>query len=196
MKWPIFTQLMLLCCGLGTAHVCLASNIPVTDTVPRKVTLREGTEITFELFQNLNSKDLGKGKIVEMSVYKDVTVDGKTVINSGRWAEGRIVEVKRAGLFGRPGKIVVEVISVEAVDRQTLPVNSQRLEQLGQDKRTIAWTTSIVAPVLGFVAIPSPYKPAAIPLFLFGLLFKGKEAEISAGEKIRATVQRDVIIKT
>lgn len=134
--------------------------------------LREGTVITFELYEPLKSGDTQVGSTVQLSVYRPIVVDGKTLVNEGRYGQAKVRKAQRAGGFGRPGILTVEAINVEAVDGSSITLTGEPLTRIGRDRRSYAWA-----------------------FLVFGALVRGSDVEIPSRTILRGLVQHDVVIK-
>lgn len=169
------------------------------------ILLPEGTQITLQLFEDVSSKDNYPGQVVMWSVYKDVkTLNSKgelvTVIAPNAWAHGKITELKRKGVFGRPGRVAVNVTTVEAVDGQRIPVYCDTIDRQGKERRTLAWCLGIGLSVIGLIIFSTLsnggglFIIAILPMFL-GLFISGKDILIQGKSTIIVVkVQRDIII--
>ncbi len=161
------------------------------------IILRAGTEITFELFENVSSGTAEGGNLIELSVYRPIVVDGQTLINAGRYGEGKVIKARRAGVYGRPGKITVEAISVEAVDGQRVFLYGTPYSSTGRDRRALAWVLSIgltLGAMVGLAATKSSIFGVAIFMLLSGLLIRGQDVEIPSKTKLSGRVQQDIVI--
>lgn len=186
----------LLTVLMGTGMTTLPDT-PAQTGKKAGVTLREGTVITFELFENVSSRNAVKDGLVELSVYRPIVVDGQTLINDGRYGEGKVSAVRRAGVYGRPGKITVKAVSVEAVDGQRIPLYGEPFSDTGRDRRALAWVLSIgltLGALVGLAATKSSFFGVAIFFLLSGLLIRGQDVEIPSKTKFRGVVQRDIVI--
>ena len=168
-----------------------------TCSVDSFILLRKGTPITLELMEDLSSNEADKGSTVEMSVYIPVKSGDATLIKTGVYAEGEIRDARRAGIFGRPGRISVVALTVTAIDGQRISLDSAVEEKSGKDRYGLAWGGSLGIPVVGLILSLSNPLTALIgaPALGFGFFIKGKDARIPARTKIPALVRRDVLIE-
>lgn len=181
----------------------MAASPSNTPMVPRpnasKVFVPAGTEISMELFEDISSDVLVKGNIIKLNVYKELKIDGKTIVNTGRYGEGRVVESKKAGVFGRPGKIELEAINVETVTNERIPLIGETFVRIGKERRRLAWGLTIGLSlgvfVLAAVAGQAPLGVGiGIVLLTTGLFVSGKEVQVNASEQIilKGRVSRDI----
>ncbi|MBI3948714.1 MAG: hypothetical protein HY321_22580 [Armatimonadetes bacterium] len=82
----------------------------------RAVVLRSGQTIPLALGEAISSLAARRGDTVPLSVADDVRVDGLVAVPRGAAASARIVSVLRPGLFGTPGRVVLELSPVRAAD--------------------------------------------------------------------------------
>lgn len=162
------------------------------------IVLPEGTPVTLEVTEDIASSKSQKGDIIVLFVLKPVVVNGKILVNAGRYAEGKVRNVRRAGVFGRPGKISFEAVNIEAVDGQRVDVQGPMVEYMGRDRRALAWVMSIGLMVVGFavLGLVAPRLIAlAIPLVFVGMAVKGTNVVIESKKIISVQVHHDVIIQ-
>gem|GEM_PF-1481330 len=169
------------------------------------ILLPEGTIVTLQLFEDVSSKDGTVGQLIMWSAYKDVKgLNSKgeqvTIIAPNAYAVGKIKKVKRAGVFGRPGRIEVSATTVDAVDGQHIPLYCTPLDKPGKDRRALAWCLGIGLSIIGIVIFSTAstgggfFLIAVLPMFL-GLFISGKDVTLqSKSTLIEASVQRDIII--
>lgn len=169
---------------------------PAADHAGDPILLREGTVITLELYETVSSKNRRAGDLVEMGVYKAYMSGSTTLIKENAYAEGKVVLAQRKGVFGRPGRIVVSAVNVEAVDNQRVALVGQQIDPPGESRRMLAWGGSVILTLVGIFALVATMGPPALalPLLLFGLLVSGKEVEIPAKTKVQAVVKYDTLI--
>lgn len=152
----------------------------ITITTPDgPVTLRAGTPIVIETIQTLNAKNLSEGQTVNVRVKYNVVVSKQTVVAAGALGNASISEISKPGMFGKPGKIELQIQSIQAVDGQQVLVSGMPMISEGQNKRALAWSLSIGLLILTLVG-------GAIGFFI-----KGKNAEMKAGTGSNASVASD-----
>ncbi|MCB9317536.1 MAG: hypothetical protein H6569_15455 [Lewinellaceae bacterium] len=190
----LFVQTLVLLLP-ATIQASLAIPLPIHSD--SSILLPRGTPVSLELLEPASSNNLQVGNVVELSVYVPVTVGDLTLIKANVYAEGEVVRVRKAGIFGRPGSVTLQAVSVKATDGQSIPLESVELTQTGKDRRALAWAGSLILPAVGvFLAATNPVAAAfTLPALGFGLLIKGKDVQIPAKTKVRAFVKRDVLIR-
>lgn len=77
------------------------------------VTLPEGTVVSITLDQAISSEDSRSGQTFDATVSDAIVVDGKTVVAKGSRAIGRIVEAESSGRLHNPGRLVLDLASIE-----------------------------------------------------------------------------------
>lgn len=210
-----FRVLILLLLGFALSLTVVASNVlekPADD--PSKIFIPAGTEISMTLFEDVSSALLVKGNIIKLNVYKELRIDGKTIVNTGRYGEGRVVESQKAGVFGRPGKIVLEAINVETVTNERIPLIGETFVRIGKERRLLAWALTVGLALGAFLAgslIGRPKNGAepekskvwvgagvGIVLLSTGFFVPGKNVEVKAAEEIimKGYVSRDIWLDT
>ncbi|MHA2260724.1 MAG: hypothetical protein ACXACO_22380 [Promethearchaeota archaeon] len=115
------------------------------------------------------------GDPVDLSVARDVDINGKVVIRQGTRATGEVVSVEKKGYVGKPGKIAIAVRSVTAVDGTEVRLRDT-VTQEGKSKETTALLLGLIVCILL-------------------LLIKGESSIIPAGTEIKAYVDFPVDIK-
>lgn len=159
--------------------IALLAILPPNITLPlayaqSAVSLKRGTPVALRVTQMVTSETSHIGDMVHLEVLRDVTIDGKVVIEAGTPAEGEVVSASDRGFIGEPGRVGIAVNTTKAIDGQTVYLRST-LHREGQDKQTLSL-------VLGIIIC-----------FLF-LFLKGKEAEISSGSEVKAYVDNDLSV--
>lgn len=157
--------LALLIMNFGTPISAVAGNIK----------LKEGTPVILKLAESVSSEVANVGDPVNLSIARDVEVEGKVVISEGTRARGEVVSVEKTGYIGKPGKIMIAARNTTAVDGTEVPLRDTVTRE-GKSKQTTAL-------VLGLVVCT------------FLLFMKGESAEVPAGTEIKAYVDYSLDIK-
>jgi hypothetical protein len=147
------------------------------------VTLRSGTPVVVEAMQTYSSKNLSEGQTVSVRVKFNVVVNKKTVVAAGALGNATITDVQRAGGFGKPGRLELQIQSVQSVDGQQILVSGMNMISEGQNKRGLAWGLSIGLFLLTIIG-------GAIGFFI-----KGKPAELKAGTTSNTSVASDAQVE-
>src|SRR5215203_2675240 len=142
----------------------------------------DGTEIEIQLKNNASGEELKIGNFVDFEVVKPVVINGVTIFEKQAAARARITTAKRAGHWGKAGKLEWAMQDILAVDGNRIPARfTQR--QIGDSKGgTVAVAAVATTVLLG-------------PIGLLWGLKKGKPAIIPAGNRYSVFVSGDVKIK-
>lgn len=151
----------------------------VVSTPQGEVTLRAGTPVVVETVQTLNAKNLSEGQTVSVRVKYNVVVSKHTVVAAGALGNATVSEVQRPGMFGKAGKVELQIQSIQAVDGQQVLVSGMAMIAEGQNRKALAWSLAIG---LFFLTIVG----GAIGFFI-----KGKNAEMRAGTSSNVSVASD-----
>jgi hypothetical protein len=156
-----------------------ATEAPPADGV---VNVPDGTEVEIQLTNNASGEELKVGDIVDFVVVAPVQVSGLTIFDKGAGGRARITTAKRAGHWGKAGKLEWAMQDVMATDGNRIPARfTQR--HIGDSKGgTVAVAAVATTVFLGPVGL------------LWGLK-KGKPAVIPAGNRYSVFVHGDVKIK-
>jgi len=143
----------------------------VTSSAPVKIPA--GTMLRLRASTTYSAKSTTQGQNVLYSVVNDVTVNGAVVIKAGSQAVGNVTEVKKASMLGQPGKIVLSLNSVTAVDGTEVPLIATSVNE-GDNKMA----TSVI---IGLLCI-------------LGFVMKGGEGSIQAGSTVDARTMSAVTV--
>jgi hypothetical protein len=159
-----------------------ASSVVATVAADGSVNVPDGTEIEVQLTNNASSEDLKVGDIVDFTVVKPVQVGGLIIFEKESSGRARITTAKRAGHWGKAGKLEWAMQDVMSVDGNRVPTRfTQR--QIGDSKGgTVAVAAVATTVFLGPVGL------------LWGLK-KGKPSIIPAGNRYSVFVSGDTKIK-
>lgn len=156
--------------SLGLAALLPTAAIAATLTIPA------GTVVYGELGERVVSKlkETSEGDYVLSVVWRDVTVDGHTVVRAGTPMVVQVSKVKKAKLAGIEGKLELGAVSVRCLDGTNLLLDG------GYDKSSRGNTASSISAAVG----------GGRP---FGFI-KGTHAVLEPGTIFDAVVQRDTNI--
>lgn len=149
---------------------------------PVDVKVPDGTEMEIELKNNASGQELKVGDIVDFTIVRPVQVNGVTIIDKGASARARITAAKKAGHWGKAGKLEWAMQDVQAIDGNRIPTRFTKREVGDSKGGTVA---------VGAVATTVLFPPAAL---LWGLK-KGKPAIIAAGNRYTVFVHGDASVK-
>jgi hypothetical protein len=154
----------------ATGHVVRSDGMRASDMTGGPV-LRAGTVVPMRTLETLNSKTVRQGQRFALNVSADVVVDGLVVIPRGARGTGEIARVVSRGMFGKPGKLEVRMLFVEAGGAR-IRLDGRAAER-GKAKTGVVVAGAVLIGVsAGFV--------------------KGKSAEIPAGTEVAGYVYADL----
>ncbi|MBZ5681275.1 MAG: DUF2846 domain-containing protein [Acidobacteriia bacterium] len=152
---------------------------------PQAVLLEDGTHVRVRTTTFITSKKAKTGDQLSFRVATDVKVGDLVVIPRGAIAQGRVASTQKNRMMGRPGKLVLEVDSVEAITGQSVPVRANaKLKGEGYTEKAVGQTLDRAPWTAGTGA-----SVVAVPVFF---LFKGDNAEIPEGTIFTAYVNGDL----
>ncbi len=146
------------------------------------VNVPDGTEVEIQLQTTASGEELKVGDFVDFTVVRPVQVNGWTIFEKDASARARITTAKRAGHWGKAGKLEWAMQDIMATDGARIPARfTQR--HIGDSKGgTVAVAAVATTVFLGPVGL------------LWGLK-KGKPAIIPAGNRYSVFVHGDTKIK-
>jgi hypothetical protein len=147
-----------------------------------EVKVPDGTPLEIELLSNISSATAKEGDIVDFTIVNPVVVGGVTVIEKGAPAKARIAAVKKAGYWGKAGRLGWAMQDVLAADGNRISLRMEK-KLTGDSKGGTVATGAIVTAMIFFPAAP------------FWGFKKGKNAVYPAGKRFEAFVNGDVVVK-
>lgn len=146
------------------------------------VSVPDGIEVEIQLTNNASGEELKIGDLVDFVIVKPVVLNGVTIFEKDAGARARITTAKRAGHWGKAGKLEWAMQDLLATDGNRIPARfTQR--QIGDSKGgTVAVAAVATTVLLG-------------PIGLLWGLKKGKPAIIPAGNRYSVFVHGDTKIK-
>ena len=91
----------------------------------RELKLTAGTQIDIEAAYTVSSIDLKPADLLTFRVLVPIVVDGVTVIDKGSLVTARVAEAKRAGHWGKAGRLSWTMQDVVAADLTRVPLQAQ-----------------------------------------------------------------------
>jgi hypothetical protein len=178
----------------NVSDAILLAMVQASDTTPESLstpaTMKEGVEVKvpdgtaleIELMTNVSSATAKEGDIVDFTIVNPVVVNGVTVIEKGAPAKARIAAVKKAGYWGKAGRIGWTMQDGLAADGNRIALRMEK-KLTGDSKGGTVATATIVTAVVFWPAAP------------FWGFKKGKNAVFPAGKRFEAFVHGDVAVK-
>lgn len=145
---------MLLCCGLAgllAIQTCAAQSQtprPVAPplppvTGPEFVTIPKGTKVYLTLMETVSSATAQNGQKIQLTVAKNIVIDGLVIVPKGSAATGILRHVKKAVPRKRNGNIELSSAVIQVTKRKKL--------KLGENSRSVCGHSSrcwVKAPIL------------------------------------------------
>jgi hypothetical protein len=129
-------NILLLCLFSFAATAANAQDDPTPMTAikgifDKDVTLSAGTVILLETNEKIQSGQVTVGKTVQFKVRTNVMAQGRVAIRSGALAAGRVKAIEPY-THNSPEEIRIELLYVQAVDGQMVPLNGNEQTMRGQ----------------------------------------------------------------
>jgi hypothetical protein len=175
-------EVILVMVQAAAAPALAPTGTAAVEGEPVELKVPDGTEIEVELRNNVSGQEVKVGDIVDLAVTRPVQVGGVTIIEKGASARARITTAKKAGHWGRAGKLEWTMQDVQAVDGNRIPARFTKRDTGDSKGGTVATATAVTA-VLFFPAAP-----------LWGFK-KGKPAVMPAGTRYTVFVSGDSAVK-
>jgi len=157
--------------AIGLAAAVLALQVPAAVPLEPSLVLRAGTDVSMKTSEELSSKHAHQGQRFGLEVDEDVRVDGHLVIPRDAHATGEITRIYEKGLFGRSGKIELQLLFIE-VGGQQIRLNGQMREK-GKPG-----TGAVIA--------------AALVVFSMASFISGTSAVLPVGTSVTGSIHHDV----
>jgi len=162
---------------------------------PRELKLAAGTPIDIEAAYTVSSIDLKPGDLLTFRVLVPIVVDGVMAIDKGSLVTARVAEAKRAGHWGKAGRLNWTMQDVVAVDLTRVPLQAQN--DLPNGRNGIKGTShggEVATKTIVLGALLAPVFPIA-PLALMSGFKRGEDAVLPAGKRFVVFVQKETILK-
>lgn len=141
------------------------------------LTVPFGTRVFLELDQKVTSKKKHNkpGSFVQAHVWRDVVVDGRTVVKAGTPAMVQVGNIKGAKVAGVKGKVELKALEVVASDGTSLML-SGGYDQSGKSRTALSVSLAVV-------------------VFLPLIFIKGKQAKLQPGTVFDAMVANPTLVE-
>ena len=149
------------------------------------VTIPRGTVVEIETAYRLSSQEINAGEALSFRVVNPVRVGEATVIAVGAVATGRVVRATRGGHFGRAGRLVWTMETVNAVDDSRVPIQAAG-RVVGDSKGAKVATRMVLTGALFW-----PVAPVAL---LHGFK-RGGNAYVAQGRRYEVIVSADTTVR-
>jgi len=151
---------------------------PAVSSVPGAVRLAAGAQIEVELVDTLGSSTNKLGDRFKIRLVEPVSSQGQTVIAPGAMGEGEVIDVARAGMGGKQGKLIISARYLDLNGRR-VRVRGMTFMTSGKSRVDLA-TGVLLIPYVGLTA---------------GFI-KGGEIEIPAGARATVRLAEDLDLPT
>jgi hypothetical protein len=182
----------------------------------QKITIADKTPIKMQAITSINSASVHLKDSFSVSLFEDITVEGKVVFTKGTIALATIDAIEPAKTNGRPAKVNI-LYAIQAPDGTKIYCKSENKGQatnFAKKSGNIFATSSYASIGIGLATgIIKGKDENGLSIFIAGImvggmfgiagllttplrLIKGGEVKINAGEIIETTVDRDVSFQT
>lgn len=179
----------------NTIQLSSAEVVTRPESEVREIKIPAGTSIDIQAMDTVSSMDAKPGDLISFRVLVPVKVGDAIVIGSNALVTGRIAKAKRAGHWGKAGKLAWTMQDVVAVDltRVSLTANPDfpggQQGVTGQSHGAEVATKTVVAAAL--------LAPTIVlgPLALMQGFKRGEQAVLPEGKRFIVYVQKEVLIR-
>jgi hypothetical protein len=168
---------------------------PPTEPQFREVKIPAGTALDIQATHSVSSMDAKLGDLISFRVLVPVKVGDSIVIGSNALVTGQIAKAKRAGHWGKAGKLSWTMRDVVAVDLTRVSLTANADYPGGQQGVTgqshgaeVATRTAVMGALLAPTIVGAP-------LALMHGFKRGEQAVLPEGKRFVVYVQRDTIIR-
>ena len=161
----------------------------------REIRIPAGTALDIQATHTVSSRDAKIGDLISFRVLVPVKVDDAIVIADNALVTGRIAKAKRAGHWGKAGKLNWTMQDVVAVDLTRVSLTANADYPGGQQGVTgqshggeVATRTAVMAALLAPTIVGAP-------LALMHGFKRGEQAVLPEGKRFVVYVQKDTVVK-
>lgn len=182
--------------GSATNSIQPSSRGVVTTGPPvREIKIPAGTALDIQAVHSVSSMEARVGDLISFRVLVPVKLDDVIVIGNGALVTARIVKAKRAGHWGKAGKlgwimqdvVAVDLTRVSLTASPDLPVAQQGIT--GQSHGgEVATKTAVIGALLAPTIVLAP-------LALMHGFKRGEQAVLPEGKRYLVYVQKDTLVK-
>ena len=161
----------------------------------REVKVRAGTQLDIESTHTVSSLEIRQGDLLSFRLLVPVKIDNDTVIEKNALVTARVVKAKKAGHWGKAGKLVWTMQDVVAVDLTRVPLTAQLDMPTGQQGVTgTSHGAEVATKTVVLAALLAPAFPIA-PLALMSGFKRGENAVIPEGKRFVVYIQADTTVR-
>lgn len=172
-----------------------AAIAPATEPQFLEVKIPAGTALDIQATHSVSSMDAKLGDLISFRVLVPVKVGDSIVIGSNALVTGQIAKAKRAGHWGKAGKLSWTMRDVVAVDLTRVSLTANPDFPGGQQGVTgqshggeVATKTVVMAGLLAPTVVLAP-------LALMNGFRRGEQAVLPEGKRLVVYVQKDTIVR-
>jgi len=172
-----------------------AATAPAAEPQFLEVKIPAGTALDIQATHSVSSMDAKLGDLISFRVLVPVKVGDSIVIGSNALVTGQIAKAKRAGHWGKAGKLSWTMRDVVAVDltRVSLTANADYPGgQQGVSGQSHGGEVATRTLVMGALLAPTI---VGAPLALMHGFKRGEQAVLPEGKRFVVYVQKDTIIR-
>lgn len=161
----------------------------------REVKIPAGTALDIQATHSVSSMDMKAGDLISFRVLIPVKVGDSIVIGSNALVTGQIAKAKRAGHWGKAGKLTWTMRDVVAVDltRVSLTANADYPGGVqGVTGRSRGAEVATRTAVMGALLAPTI---VGAPLALMHGFKRGEQAVLPEGKRFVVYVQKETVVK-
>ncbi|MGZ5435255.1 MAG: hypothetical protein ACXWID_01040 [Pyrinomonadaceae bacterium] len=172
-----------------------AATAPATEPQFLEVKIPAGTALDIQATHSVSSMDAKLGDLISFRVLVPVKVGDSIVIGSNALVTGQIAKAKRAGHWGKAGKLSWTMRDVVAVDLTRVSLTANPDVPGGQQNVTgqshggeVATRTAVIGALLA---------PSIVlaPLALMHGFKRGEQAVLPEGKRFVVYIQKDAIVR-
>ncbi len=161
----------------------------------RYLVLEAGMPVSFTVQNQLSSHRIHANGIVPLELHINLKINGVEVAGIRDYGEAIVKRVRKAGKWGRPGSIEIEVIGLRTIDGQMLPLHGVPYTVKGNSRTTVALGVSLATTGIGMAMMDRTARPAALGFSLTGFFVKGQEAVIEKDVILRGYVAQKTVVR-
>jgi len=172
-----------------------AATAPATEPQFLEVKIPAGTALDIQATHSVSSMDAKLGDLISFRVLVPVKVGDSIVIGSNALVTAQIAKAKRAGHWGKAGKLTWTMRDVVAVDltRVSLTANADYPGgQQGVTGQSHGGEVATKTVVMGALLAPTI---VGAPLALMHGFKRGEQAVLPEGKRLVVYVQKDTIVR-
>ena len=182
----VISAILFACASCYAQAPTSEVQVPSVTNTNSSLKLDDSTPVVLRTKQDLSSAAVKVGDRVPFRVVKDVRVADLIVIPRGADAWGLVTAVQPKGRKGRPGKLDIAIQSVQLLTGGKAPLRAEQQHSQGKsrDVGKISDIPGAAIETFGW----------GIPIVLFSMLEKGKDAYWPAGTKFTVYLNGDVVL--